>query len=82
MLKRVDNAVYDVFNNGVEGFEPGVMQMGLENDGVGYAVDEFNADLITDEMRAAVDEAKQKIIDGETEVVAYYENDSCPALDF
>ena len=33
-------------------------------------------------MKAAVDEARQKIIDGEIEVVSYYANDSCPALDF
>jgi basic membrane protein A len=82
MLKRVDNAVYDVFEAGVEGFEPGVHIMGLENEGVGYALDEFNASLISDEMKAAVDDARQKIINGEIEVVAYYTNDSCPALDF
>ncbi len=82
MLKRVDNAVYDVFKAGVDGFEPGVHVMSLENEGVGYALDENNESLISDEMKAAVDEAKQKIIDGEINVVAYYENDSCPALDF
>ena len=82
MLKRVDNAVYDVFDKGVDGFEAGVTVMSLENDGVGYALDENNASLISDEMKAAVDEARQKIIDGEINVVAYYENDSCPALDF
>lgn len=82
MLKRVDNAVYDVFEAGVEGFEPGVHIMGLENEGVGYALDEFNASLISDEMKTAVDDARQKIINGEIEVVAYYTNDSCPALDF
>jgi basic membrane protein A len=82
MLKRVDNAVYDVFKNGVDGFEPGVMTMGLDNDGVGYALDEYNEALITDEMKAAVDDAKAKIIAGDIEVVSYYANDSCPALDF
>jgi len=82
MLKRVDNAVYDVFAAGVDGFQPGVMQMGLGNDGVGYALDEFNADLITDEMQAAVDAARQDIIDGNISVVSYYENDSCPVLEF
>ncbi|MDJ1007659.1 MAG: BMP family ABC transporter substrate-binding protein [Paracoccaceae bacterium] len=82
MLKRVDNAVYDVFEAGVEGFEPGVHVMGLENDGVGYALDEFNADLVTDEMKTAVDQAREAIIAGNIEVVAYYENDSCPVLEF
>ena len=82
MLKRVDNAVYEVFSAGVEGFEPGVQVMGLDNDGVGYALDENNAALITDDMKAAVEDAKAKIIAGEIDVVAYYDNDSCPALDF
>ena len=82
MLKRVDNAVYDVFQAGVDGFEPGVHVMGLENNGVGYALDENNASLISDEMKAAVDEAREKIISGEIQVVAYYTNDSCPALEF
>lgn len=82
MLKRVDNAVYDVFEAGVEGFEPGVHVMGLENNGVGYALDEFNAELITDEMKAAVDAARDDIIAGNIEVVAYYTNDSCPVLEF
>ncbi len=82
MLKRVDNAVFDTFAAGVDGFEPGVHTMSLANDGVGYALDENNAELITDEMKAAVDDAKAKIIAGELEVVAYYTNDSCPVLDF
>ncbi len=82
MLKRVDNAVYDVFSKGVDGFEPGVTVMSLENDGVGYAVDDNNASLVSDEMTAAVEDAKAKIIAGDINVVAYYENDSCPALEF
>jgi basic membrane protein A len=82
MLKRVDNAVFDVFSKGVDGFEPGVAIMGLDNDGVGYAVDENNEALISADMMAAVDDAKAKIVAGELNVVAYYENDSCPALEF
>ncbi|MEL7344572.1 MAG: BMP family ABC transporter substrate-binding protein [Pseudomonadota bacterium] len=82
MLKRVDQAVYDVFEAGVEGFEPGVISMGLANEGVGYSLDEFNADLVTAEMQETVDAAKASIIAGETEVVAYYTDDSCPVLEF
>ena len=82
MLKRVDNAVFDVFSKGVDGFEAGVSVMSLENDGVGYAVDENNEKLISADMKSAVDAARQDIIDGKINVVAYYENDSCPALDF
>ena len=82
MLKRVDVAVYNAMVAG-EDLETGTTQvLGLQDDGVGYAVDENNEALLTDEMTAAVEEAKQKIIDGEIEVVSYYENDSCPVLNF
>jgi basic membrane protein A len=81
MLKRVDNAVYDAMKAG-EDLETGVFALGLAEEGVGYALDENNESLISDEMQAQVDEARQKIIDGEIEVVSYYANDSCPALDF
>ena len=39
-------------------------------------------ELVTDEMMTAVEEARQKIIDGDIEVVSYYANDSCPAINF
>ncbi|MDG1069884.1 MAG: BMP family ABC transporter substrate-binding protein [Sulfitobacter sp.] len=81
MLKRVDNAVYDALKAG-ENVETGVFTFGLAEDGVGYAMDENNASLVTDEMKAAVDAARAGIISGEIKVVSYYENDSCPALDF
>jgi basic membrane protein A len=81
MLKRVDVAVYDAMMAG-ENIETGVFTLGLAEEGVGYAMDENNAALVTDEMRAAVEEARQKIIDGELKVASYYETDSCPALDF
>ena len=45
-------------------------------------MDDNNASLVSDDMKAAVEDARQKIIDGEIEVAAYYTNDSCPALDF
>ncbi|MBM1634639.1 BMP family ABC transporter substrate-binding protein [Sulfitobacter mediterraneus] len=81
MLKRVDVAVYNAMKNGADGVT-GSMVLGLAEEGVGYAMDENNAPLISDEMKASVEEARQKIIDGELEVASYYANDSCPALDF
>lgn len=81
MLKRVDVAVYDALVAG-EALETGVFAWGLAENGVGYAMDENNAPLVSDDMKAAVDAARQKIIDGEIEVASYYANDSCPALDF
>ena len=81
MLKRVDVAVYDAMKAG-DGVETGVFTLGLAEEGVGYAMDDNNAALVSDDMKKIVDGARQQIIDGDLEVVAYYTNDSCPALDF
>jgi basic membrane protein A len=73
MVKRVDNAVYEAFMNAKEGtWEPGVKNLGLAEEGVGYAVDEHNRELITPEMEQKVEEAKQKIVSGGIEVTDYY----------
>jgi basic membrane protein A len=81
MVKRVDNAVYDAFTQAAEGeLETGITVMGLENEGVGYAVDENNEELITAEMTEAVEAAKAQIIAGEIEVHDYLSDNSCPAF--
>jgi basic membrane protein A len=83
MLKRVDNAVYEAFKTGTDGtFQTGVVVMDLAADGVGYAMDENNAPLVSAEMQAAVEDAKAKIISGEIAVHDYMSDDSCPALTF
>ncbi len=81
MLKRVDVAVYDAMSAG-ENLETGVFAMGLAEEGVGVAMDDNNAALVSDDMKAAVDKARDDIIAGNVAVVSYYENDSCPALQF
>jgi basic membrane protein A len=81
MLKRVDVAVYDAMSAGAD-LETGVQVLGLAEEGVGYALDEHNAELISDEMQAQVEEAKSRIIDGEITVTDYTAEDSCPALTF
>jgi len=69
MVKRVDNAVYDAVKEVLEGrFEGGFHVFGLDKDGVAYALDENNKALITQEVLAKVNEAKQKIIVGEIKV--------------
>jgi basic membrane protein A and related proteins len=69
MVKRVDNAVYDIVNDVVnKRFSPGRHVFGLDKDGVGYAMDDFNKDLVTDESRQMAEEAKKKIIAGEIKV--------------
>ncbi|MFZ9199514.1 MAG: BMP family lipoprotein [Paracoccaceae bacterium] len=81
MLKRVDNAVYEAFKEG-EALTPGFNVMGLANDGVGYAMDENNAALVTPEMQAAVDAAAAKIKSGELVVHDYMSDNTCPAATF
>ena len=77
VLKRVDNSVYDAFKAGTA-VEPGVKVMDLKSDGVGLAMDDNNKPLITAEMTAAVDDAKAKIIAGETKVHDYMTDNACP----
>ncbi|WP_300517304.1 BMP family ABC transporter substrate-binding protein [Aliiroseovarius sp.] len=81
MLKRVDVAVYEAMSAG-EALEPGLRVMDLAHEGVGVALDENNAALVSAEMKAAVDAAAAKIISGEIAVHDYMSDDSCPVLDF
>ena len=69
MIKRIDNAIYLTIKERVEGqFKSGVHVYGLENEGVGYAVDQHNEKLLTSEMLTKVEEAKKKIINNEIQV--------------
>ena len=81
MLKRVDNAVFAAFSEG-ENLTTGINVMGLANDGVGYAMDENNAALVTPEMLATVEAASAKIKSGELVVHDYMSDDTCPAATF
>ena len=81
MLKRVDNAVYEAFKEGTD-LTPGINVMGLANDGVGYAMDENNAPLVTADMQATVDAAAAKIKSGELVVHDYMSDNTCPAATF
>ena len=69
MVKRVDNAVYNIVQEVVNGrSSPGLHVFGLDKDGVGYAMDDFNKDLITPDMIEQAEAAKKKIISGEIKV--------------
>lgn len=77
MMKRVDNAVYDAFTQG-ENLETGFNVMGLSNGGVGYALDDNNAALVSADMQAAVDAAAAAIGSGALSVHDYMSDNSCP----
>ena len=82
MLKRVDVAVFDAMTAGADLETGGFRTMDLSTNGVGYALDENNAALVSADMQAAVDAAAAKIISGEIAVHDYFATDSCPSLDF
>jgi basic membrane protein A len=69
MVKRVDNAVYDVVKEVLGGqFKGGFHAFGLDKDGVAYAMDNNNAGLIPEDVLKRVEEAKGKIVAGEIKV--------------
>src|SRR5207249_8170230 len=66
MVKRVDNAVYDVVKEVLEGkFQGGFHSFGLDKDGVAYAMDDNNKALIPEDVIQRVEQSKAKIVNGE-----------------
>ena len=69
MVKRVDNAVYDVVKEIKENrFNGGFHVFGLDKDGVAYALDKYNKNLISAKTIEKVEAAKKKIVAGEIKV--------------
>ena len=69
MVKRVDNAVYQIVSDVVNHqFKGGFHVYGLEVNGVAYAMDNNNRALIPPDVIQQVEEAKQKIINGQIQV--------------
>lgn len=79
MVKRVDLAVYNAYADSKnDKFTPGLQVLGVAQEGVAYALDDNNAKLITDEMKAAVEKAKADIAAGTIKVHDYMSDNSCP----
>ena len=80
MLKRVDLATYETFmdvkNNK---FTSGVKSLGLAEDGVGWALDDNNASLISDAMKSKVDDLSDKVKSGSIKVHDYMSDNNCPS---
>ncbi len=69
MVKRVDNAVFDVVKEVLSGnFKGGFHVFGLDKEGVAYALDEFNRPLIPQDVIDKAEQAKGKIVSGEIKV--------------
>lgn len=72
MVKRVDVAVFEIIEEVVENaFAGGVHVYGLEADGVGYALDEHNESLLSEEVLERVESIKRDIISGKIAVTDY-----------
>jgi basic membrane protein A len=66
MLKRVDLAVHQAMTEAKTGtWQAGHRVMGLKEGGVDFALDEHNAALIDDAMKAKLADARAKIVSGE-----------------
>ncbi len=73
MLKRVDVAVYNAFRDARAGtWKAGRLDLGLKEDGVGYALDEHNKSVLTPAMVTALEAARSDIIAGRLVVKDYY----------
>lgn len=72
MLKRVDVATFNCLQSAMDGtWEAGHQEMGLAEEGVGYAVDEHNEALLTQEDKDLIAAASEAIIGGELVVERY-----------
>ena len=70
MVKRVDNAVYDIVKDVVnQKFQGGFHVFGLESAGVGYVVDQYNKDFVSPDAIKEAEDAKQKIISKQITVI-------------
>ena len=79
MLKRVDIAAYNAFMGAKDGsWKPGILDLGLAEDGVGWALDEHNKSLITDAMKSQVEQVRKAIVGGQITVHDYMADNSCP----
>ena len=79
MIKRVDVAAYNAFDDAKnDKFSTGIQVLGLKEGGVGWALDEHNEDLISADMKTAVDGAEADIVSGKMRVHDYMSDNSCP----
>ncbi|RXJ73724.1 BMP family ABC transporter substrate-binding protein [Veronia nyctiphanis] len=78
MVKRVDVAVQNAFNDGKAGkFTTGVQALGLKEGGVDWALDEYNRKLVSADMEAKVKQIRDDIINGKIVVHDYFSNSAC-----
>lgn len=66
MVKQIENSVYGIINETIDGtFMGGIRYLGLADGGVDYALDEHNRSELSDEIIATLESLRAKIISGE-----------------
>jgi basic membrane protein A and related proteins len=72
MVKRVDVAVYNALKTAYEGkWSPGIKYLGLKENALDYAVDEYNRHLMNEELIDKVATARERIVNGLITVEIY-----------
>jgi len=72
MVKRVDVAVFESFKTAKDGtWKPGVRNLGVAEDAVGYSLDQYNKNLITADMQKRLQQARADIVAGKIKVTDY-----------
>jgi len=72
MVKRVDVAVFNAFNDAKNGtWKPGIQVLGLAEEGVGWVIDEHNRSLISSSLETTIEAARMDIISGKISVTDY-----------
>lgn len=72
MVKRIDVAIFEALKEAKTGkWNPGILNLGLKENGLDYAVDKHNEDLLDEAMINVVENARQQIIDGSIVVRMY-----------
>jgi basic membrane protein A len=78
MVKRVDLAAYDSLKTAMnDAWQPGLSVLGLKEGGVDWALDQYNANLITPEMKAKADQIKADIVSGRIVVHDFMSDNKC-----
>ncbi|MEL0635540.1 BMP family ABC transporter substrate-binding protein [Marinomonas sp. TI.3.20] len=78
MVKRVDQAAYNTYKTAAAGtWKPGLITLGLADNGVSWALDKYNEKQVTPEMVAKMKTIRADIISGKIQVHDYSKNGSC-----
>ncbi len=83
MLKRLDIAVFSALKSLAAGtWTPGTHGLGVAAGGVGWALDEHNVHLLSEDTYRAVEDAEFDIRVGRTRATVYDDATGCPGHDF